>query len=103
MYVLLDWASSLATSLTVVVNAVAFRIYDVDEDGYISREDLFTVLKMMVGNNIPDEQLQQIVDTTIKEARNPELEGSRENCISRQEFDKVLENTDVESKMSIRF
>lgn len=36
-----------------------------DKDGYISNGELFQVLKMMVGNNLRDTQLQQIVDKTI--------------------------------------
>ncbi len=44
---------------------VAFKIYDVDRDGFISNGELFTVLKMMVGSNLKDGQLQQIVDKTI--------------------------------------
>ena len=36
-----------------------------DNDGFISNTELFTVLKMMVGNNLKDTQLQQIVDKTI--------------------------------------
>ena len=31
---------------------VAFKVYDVDRDGYISNGELFLVLKMMVGNNL---------------------------------------------------
>uniref|UniRef100_A0A672LWE9 Calcineurin subunit B type 1-like n=1 Tax=Sinocyclocheilus grahami TaxID=75366 RepID=A0A672LWE9_SINGR len=46
----------------------AFRIYDMDKDGYISNGELFQVLKMMVGNNLKDTQLQQIVDKTIVNA-----------------------------------
>ena len=42
-----------------------FRIYDMDGDGYISNGELFQVLKMMVGSNLKDTQLQQIVDKTI--------------------------------------
>jgi hypothetical protein len=42
-----------------------FRIYDIDNDGYISNGELFQVLKMMVGSNLKDTQLQQIVDKTI--------------------------------------
>lgn len=49
----------------VFPSAVAFRIYDMDKDGYISNGELFQVLKMMVGNNLKDTQLQQIVDKTI--------------------------------------
>lgn len=47
---------------------VAFKVYDIDGDGYISNQDLFAVLKMMVGSNLTDVQLQQIVDKTINEA-----------------------------------
>ncbi|CAF0865032.1 unnamed protein product [Adineta ricciae] len=43
----------------------AFKIYDMDKDGYISNGELFQVLKMMVGSNLKDSQLQQIVDKTI--------------------------------------
>jgi hypothetical protein len=45
--------------------SVAFKIYDIDKDGYISNGELFQVLKMMVGSNLKDAQLQQIVDKTI--------------------------------------
>ncbi len=44
---------------------VAFKVYDMDRDGYISNGELFAVLKMMVGSNLKDTQLQQIVDKTI--------------------------------------
>ena len=46
-------------------NLVAFKIYDIDRDGFITNSELFQVLKMMVGNNLKDPQLQQIVDKTI--------------------------------------
>lgn len=42
-----------------------FKIYDVDGDGFISNADLYKVLKAMVGNNLSDTQLQQLVDRTI--------------------------------------
>lgn len=29
-----------------------FKIYDMDEDGYISNGDLFRVLKIMIGGNL---------------------------------------------------
>lgn len=45
--------------------SVAFRIYDIDQDGFISNGELFQVLKTMVGNNLTEKQLQEIVDKTI--------------------------------------
>ena len=46
----------------------AFKVYDMDRDGFISNGELFLVLKMMVGSNLKDTQLQQICDKTIMEA-----------------------------------
>jgi hypothetical protein len=47
----------------------AFKVYDIDRDGYISNGELFIVLKMMVGSNLKDQQLQQV--TFSFSARNP--------------------------------
>ncbi|XP_055341028.1 calcineurin subunit B type 1-like [Paramacrobiotus metropolitanus] len=44
---------------------VIFSIYDMDRDGFISNADCFRVLKMMVGDNLTDVQLQQTVDKSI--------------------------------------
>lgn len=33
-------------------NPVAFKVYDMDRDGFISNGELFLVLKMMVGSNL---------------------------------------------------
>merc|ERR1719199_2411650 len=35
----------------------AFKIYDINNDGFISNGELFDVLKMMVGNNLTEIQL----------------------------------------------
>ena len=48
-----------------IFTTVAFSIYDIDQDGFISNGELFQVLKTMVGNNLTDKQLQEIVDKTI--------------------------------------
>jgi len=76
----------------------AFRMYDLDGDDRISKEELLAVLTMMVGANIGEEQLVSIAERTIMEA-----DVDKDNLISFDEFKKVLERTDVEQKMSIRF
>ncbi|KAI1719654.1 EF hand domain-containing protein [Ditylenchus destructor] len=76
---------------------VAFRIYDMDRDGFISNGELFQVLKMMVGNNLKDAQLQQIVDKTIL-FHDKDGDGK----ISFQEFCDVVGNLDVAEKMVIK-
>jgi serine/threonine-protein phosphatase 2B regulatory subunit len=74
----------------------AFDIYDMDKDGYISNGELFQVLKMMVGSNLKDTQLQQIVDKTII---NADTDG--DGKISYEEFCSVVGSTDVHKKMTV--
>merc|ERR1712176_167218 len=76
----------------------AFRMYDLDGVDKISKEELLAVLTMMVGSNISTEQLISIAERTIMEA-----DLDKDDLISFEEFAKVLERTDVEQKMSIRF
>ncbi|KAF8974996.1 Calcineurin subunit B [Entomortierella lignicola] len=74
----------------------AFKVYDMDRDGFISNGELFLVLKMMVGTNLKDNQLQQIVDKTIMEA-DKDMDGK----ISFEEFCGAVENTDVAKQMTL--
>lgn len=76
----------------------AFKVYDIDRDGYISNGELFLVLKMMVGSNLKDGQLQQIVDKTIMEA---DLDG--DGRISFEEFRKVVESGSGDLSASSEF
>jgi serine/threonine-protein phosphatase 2B regulatory subunit len=81
---------------TILLLPVAFKVYDMDRDGFISNGELFLVLKMMVGSNLKDNQLQQIVDKTIMEA-DKDLDGK----ISFEEFLVMVENTDVAKQMTL--
>ncbi|KAG8225129.1 hypothetical protein J437_LFUL006152 [Ladona fulva] len=76
----------------------AFKMYDLDSDDRISRDELLAILHMMVGANISEEQLTSIAERTILEA-----DQDGDQMISFEEFCKALERTDVEQKMSIRF
>lgn len=85
MYVSRPDSDNLITCWLIRLS-VAFKVYDMDRDGYISNGELYLVLKQMVGNNlkvrhrrlskmshgliicVQDQQLQQIVDKTIMEA-----------------------------------
>ncbi|OAF69791.1 Calcineurin regulatory subunit [Intoshia linei] len=75
----------------------AFRIYDLNNDGYITNNELFKVLKMMVGNNLQDTQLQQIVDKTIIYA-----DKDGDNKISFDEFYDLIAQMEFHKKMTIR-
>jgi serine/threonine-protein phosphatase 2B regulatory subunit len=77
----------------------AFKVYDIDGDGYISNGELFQVLKMMVGDNLNDVQLQQIVDKTILEG-----DEDRDGRISYEEFKRMISNvSEIEDKLTISF
>jgi len=75
----------------------AFQVYDIDADGYISNGELFRVLKMMVGTNLTDVQLQQIVDKSMIEG---DLDG--DGKISFEEFVKMIGNSEgIDEKLTI--
>jgi len=74
----------------------AFRIYDMDNDGFVSNGELFQVLKMMVGNNLKDTQLQQIVDKTILL-----YDKDNDGKINYDEFCQVVKNTDIHTRMVV--
>jgi len=74
----------------------AFKVYDMDRDGFISNGELFLVLKMMVGNNLKDQQLQQIVDKTIMEA-----DKDGDGKLSFEEFSTMVSNTDIVKQMTL--
>lgn len=69
-----------------------FRIYDLDRDGFISNEELFSVLKMMTGDNLTDIQLQQIVNRTILY-----LDKDSDGQIGLDEFTQVIVDRGTES------
>ena len=74
-----------------------FKMYDIDNDGFIKNAELFMVLKLMVGNNLGDTQLQQIVDKTIQQF---DLDG--DGKISYDEFCAAVGNLDTYKKMNVK-
>ncbi|WWD22171.1 calcineurin subunit B [Kwoniella shandongensis] len=74
----------------------AFKVYDMDRDGFISNGELYLVLKQMVGNNLKDQQLQQIVDKTIMEA-----DKDGDGKLSFEEFTNMVSSTDIVKQMTL--
>jgi len=68
-----------------------------DRDGYISNGELFIVLQMMVGSNLRDDQLQQIVDKTIMEA-----DKDGDGKLSYNEFLDMIKDTDIVRQMTLQ-
>ncbi len=77
---------------------MAFAIYDMDGDGYLSNGDLFKCLKMLVGDNLNDIQIQQLVDRTIIQA-DEDLDGK----ISYDEFVNAVKDMKMGEMFSVNF
>lgn len=75
----------------------AFKVYDINEDGWISNGDLFGVLKMMIGSNLNDVQLQQLVDRTLIRA-----DQDGDGKLSYDEFHQMVKDLDIPSKLTLK-
>ncbi|CAH6720508.1 calcineurin subunit B [[Candida] jaroonii] len=74
----------------------AFKVYDIDRDGYIGNGELFIVMKMMVGKNLQDKELQQIVDKTMMEA-----DEDGDGRLSFEEFKRAVDSKSVASSLTL--
>lgn len=76
----------------------AFKIFDIDNDGFISNGELFLVLKMMIGENLSNENLQDLVDRAIMDV---DVEDNQ--MISFEEFISAIKTTEVEKSLTLDF
>jgi len=77
---------------------IAFAVYDLNGDGFITQDELCTTLKLMVGNNLTQDQIKLIAIKTIDQY---DLDG--DGKINREEFNKLVSTEDIMKKMSIQF
>jgi len=75
---------------------IAFQIYDINNDGYLSNGDLFKSLKMLVGENLTDIQIQQLSDRTLI-AADKDLDGK----ISYEEFCNFTKDIKIQDLFSM--
>jgi serine/threonine-protein phosphatase 2B regulatory subunit len=64
---------------------VAFKIYDINNDGFIDKDELYQVLKMMVGDHLNEGQLKTIILKTFQE-----VDKDQDDKISYDEFAEVI-------------
>ena len=67
-----------------------------DNDGYLSNGDLFKCLKMLVGDNLNDIQVQQLVDRTIIQV-DKDLDGK----LSYEEFVEAVKDMKMGEMFSV--
>lgn len=74
----------------------AFNVFDIDKDGYLSNGELFIILKKMVGDNLQNFQLQQIVDKTIIEA-----DSSGTGALNFADFMKIVDGSSIAESLTL--
>lgn len=77
-----------------------FDIYDRDKDNKINKSELLSILNLLVGANLPEEQMNAIAERTIAEL-GPQTEI--ESGISYERFCNTLTKIDIDEKMSMKF
>ena len=75
-----------------------FGLYDRDKDGKVNKNELLAILRMLVGSNIPEEQMNAIAERTIAE-----LDENGDMVITFEEFCETLKKIDIDEKMSMKF
>ncbi|KAK3853593.1 hypothetical protein Pcinc_039877 [Petrolisthes cinctipes] len=74
-----------------------FKIYDLNNDGYISLEELQTILHMMTGESFNDNQRNIIAQRTFQEA-----DKDNDQRISFEEFSYTIRH-DVDKELSVNY
>jgi Ca2+-binding EF-hand superfamily protein len=77
-----------------------FDVYDRDKDNKINKSELLSILNLLVGANLPEEQMNAIAERTIAEL-GPQSEI--ESGISYEKFCNTLTKIDIDEKMSMKF
>lgn len=75
-----------------------FKVYDNDNDGRISFNDLRSILKMMVGSYIEDVRLDKIATRAFVE-----VDIDCDGFIDFEEFCRVFNGKDLDDKLRVKF
>ncbi|EFA78978.1 calcium-binding EF-hand domain-containing protein [Heterostelium album PN500] len=75
-----------------------FKVYDINNDGFITKQEIQTVLTMMVGKNLTTDQIETIVDETLHEA-----DKENKGKLNFDAFCSSLENGFTDNMLSISF
>ena len=79
---------------------MAFECYDYDRDGKISRDDLFRVLKQMVGKQMKESMLQTVVDKLLSDS---ETKNPKQGYLTQEEFANAIGKQELIDRMTISF
>jgi hypothetical protein len=88
----------LALPPCIPPRAVAFRIYDADDDGFVTRADLLRQLQQTNRRGLSPAQLEQIVGSTMVAF---DADGDGQLCF--QEFRALLSASSTERNKALHF
>lgn len=74
----------------------AFRVYDVDADGFISEDDLRKIFHMLVGDHVPPDTLDTVIGKVITDA---DTDG--DGRISRHDFSGALDLPAIAANLTV--
>lgn len=77
---------------------LAFRVFDLDEDGYIGINDLFLMLRFLMGNQLGEVQLAKVVKATMEK-----YDGDGDGQLTEEEFGALLSPAELLHKLSLIF
>jgi len=79
--------------------AFVFRVYDEEGRGQLTSKILYDILKSVVGDELPDTQINEIACLTIAD-----LDTNNDGIVSYQEFcDALGKSQDLKSKFVVKF
>lgn len=78
-----------------------FRIFDVDEDKKIKKDDLHNVMRMLFGKNISEEEMDKLTEKVFLEVL--QSSSAEKDYLDADDLQKVLYSTDIEHKCSMHF
>eukprot|EP01136_Pigoraptor_vietnamica_P043449 Opistho-1_new@18863 len=82
----LDFLSVFSEGATRDVKAsYAFRIYDIDGDGYLDKSDLLIVISSLVGSELNENDMEYVCDRILEES---DLDGDQR--LSYVEFEHII-------------
>lgn len=73
-----------------------FRVYDVDEDGFVSRGDLIQIMRLLLGEYVSETQINDMCSQVIERA-----DADGDGMISKSEFEAVVDVEHVKKHATV--
>jgi len=79
--------------------AFYFRLFDVNEDKKIDKDDLNKIMKMLFGQKLSSEEMETLGEKIFAEV----IQSSEKDFLDADDVQKILWSTNIEHKCSMHF